>query len=219
MDKMELKGAIFDMDGTLLDSMKYWSQLDERYLKKRGIEYNHEISDYLKTCSLRMAAEFLKKEFNLPDEIKEIEEEIIDGMREPYEKLVTAKDGAIELLELFKEKNVRMSIATSTERDVAKKVLARLDMLKYFDDVLSCSDIGKNKDYPDIFHEAMRIMGTEKDDTVVFEDSYYAIKTAKENRFRVAVIEDDSAIPEREDIKMLADIYGQNPADLIKYFD
>lgn len=217
MDKIKLNGAIFDMDGTIIDSMRYWAELDERFLTERNLPYTSEVSDYLKTCSLSMAAEFFSAEYGIEGSVGEIEKMIVDGMREPYEKLVQAKKGAPELLSHLERIGVSMCIATSTDRELAETVLERLDLRRYFVDVLSCSDIGKNKDHPDIFYAAMDKMGTSVEDTVVFEDSFYAIKTAVKHGFRVAAVADVSAEPERTEIIEMADVFVENPGDLLKY--
>lgn len=217
MDKIKLNGAIFDMDGTIIDSMRYWAELDERFLTERNLPYTSEVSDYLKTCSLSMAAEFFSAEYGIEGSVGEIEKMIVDGMREPYEKLVQAKKGAPELLSHLERIGVSMCIATSTDRELAETVLERLDLRRYFVDVLSCSDIGKNKDHPDIFYAAMDKMGTSVEDTVVFEDSFYAIKTAVKHGFRVAAVADVSAEPERTEIIEMADVFVENPGNLLKY--
>ncbi len=218
MEKIKLNGAIFDMDGTIIDSMRYWAELDERFLTERNLPYTSEVSNYLKTCSLRMAAEFFSAEYGIEGSVEEIEKMIVDGMREPYEKFVKAKKGAPELLRHLESRGVSMCIATSTDRELAEIVLQRLDLRRYFVDVISCSDIGKNKDHPDIFYAAMDKMGTSVEETVVFEDSFYAIKTAVKYGFRVAAVADVSAEPERSEITDMADVFVENPGDLIRWF-
>lgn len=217
-DLKNIKGAIFDMDGTIIDSMQYWDQLDERFLTRRGFEYTEEVSQYLRTCSLAMSAEYFSKNYGIPGSIEDIIKMINDEMREPYEKDVTVKEGAVEFLEALKEKGVPMCIATSTDRELVELVLNRLDLMKYFGKIFTCSEIGKNKDHPDIFEEALSYLGTEREDTPIFEDSLYAMKTAKKAGYPVVAVADKSAEWSREEIQKIADIYVEKPGDLKTFF-
>lgn len=211
---MNLCGAIFDLDGTLLDSMTVWNTLGESYLKRRGILPKEGLGDRLKTMSLAQAASLFQSEYGLQEDVDQIIAGINGQIAEFYQNEVLPKRGVPAFLEKLRKKNVRMCIATATDRGLAEAALRRNGLLDYFVDILTCSAVGSGKDTPAVFDAALRALGTAKEETVVFEDALHAIETAKGAGYWVAAMQDDAAEPYRERIVGLADGYYPSFCDI-----
>lgn len=204
---MNFKGAIFDLDGTLLDSMPFWETLASEYLKAKGIIPRENVDRTLKTMSLQQGARYLKREFSIPGSEDEIIDEIVAMIEDIYLSKAPFKAGALPLLERLYEEKVRMCIATATENSLAKAALERLGALSYFDFILTCFDTGMGKDRPEFFLKALELLNTPKEETIVFEDALYAIKSAKAAGLSVVTVYDESFHEEREEIRAIADFY------------
>jgi len=204
---MNFKGAIFDLDGTLLDSMPFWETLGSEYLKAKGIIPRENVDRTLKTMSLQQGARYLKREFSIPGSEDEIIDEIVAMIEDIYLSKAPFKAGALPLLERLYEEKVRMCIATATENSLAKAALERLGALSYFDFILTCFDTGMGKDRPEFFLKALELLNTPKEETIVFEDALYAIKSAKAAGLLVVAVYDESFHEEREEIRVISDFY------------
>lgn len=204
---MNFKGAIFDLDGTLLDSMPFWETLGSEYLKAKGIIPRENVDGTLKTMSLQQGARYLKREFSIPGSEDEIIDEIVAMIEDIYLSKAPLKAGALPLLERLYEEKVRMCIATATENSLAKAALERLGALRYFDFILTCFDTGMGKDRPEFFLKALELLNTPKEETIVFEDALYAIKSAKAAGLLVVAVYDESFHEEREEIRVISDFY------------
>lgn len=201
-----IKGAIFDLDGTLLDSMSIWEDVGEKYLLSCGIIPFENIGEVLKTMSLFQAAEYFQKEYK----IKQTTEEIIQGIDKMVEKFykeeAKLKPGVKEFLEKLFQKGVKMCVATASEKELVEAALVRCEVRNYFVDILTCSQVGCGKDQPVIYEEALKILGTQKSETLVFEDAIHAITTAKQAGFTVAGVYEASE-KDQGKVREAADYY------------
>jgi len=204
---MKFKGAIFDLDGTLLDSMPFWDNLALEYLKLKGINPPENINKILKAMTLDESVEYFKKEYLIPGSEEEIIEEMIRMIEDQYRSEVPLKADVLPFLERLYKNNVRMCIATATERELAKAALERLGAAKYFDFILTCSEAGMGKNTPEFFLRVLELLNTPKHETIVFEDALHAIKSAKAAGLYVAAVYDKSSYEDEEEIKAIADIY------------
>lgn len=214
----KIKYAIFDMDGTLIDSMQLWDELDENFLKGYGITPPANLTDELRTLSFFETGEYFAKNFPLPLTASEITQKIRDMVADAYLHEIPRKAGVIELLQMLKQKQVSICVATATETPLALKALERLKLLPFFEFVLSCDDVRKSKDDPFIYETAMKRLGGCKENTLIVEDALHCIETAKNAGFRVAAIWDLSAqkagdIPK---IKQLSDYYFSDYAQMLQ---
>lgn len=204
---MKYKGAIFDLDGTLLDSMPFWEHLGSEYLKVKGINPPKNIDQILKTMSLQQSAEYLKKEYFISGSEDEIIKEIIGLIENQYRLKVPLKTAVLPFLNRLYINNVRMCIATATEQNLAKAALDRLSAAKFFEFILTCSEAGMGKDTPEFFLKALELLNTPIHQTIVFEDALHAIKSAKAAGFPVAAVYDKSSYEDQKEMISIADIY------------
>lgn len=204
---MGIKGAVFDMDGTLLDSMPVWEHASERYLQNKGIVVEEKLSEILFSLSMRQGAAYVKEKYGLDEDIDTIVAGVNAIVFAAYEKEVAPKEGICTFLEELREKGIPMVVATSTDRPMVEAALKRTGLAPYFERIFTCTEVGAGKVEPDIFYAAAAFLGTEPGDTWVFEDALYAIKTAKAAGFPVVGIYDETSKKEQDGIRALADVY------------
>jgi HAD superfamily hydrolase (TIGR01509 family) len=204
---INFKGAIFDLDGTLLNSMPIWETVASDFLVKQGITPGAEVNEAVRSMSIQQVCALFCSEYGLPLS----NEDIIDGINKMVEDFyfhqVPLKSGVAEALARLKNRGVKMCVATATDRYLVEAALRRNKVLQYFDRIFTCTEVGAGKDQPDIYLRALDALGTDLADTVVFEDALYAIRTAKETGFIVAALYDTSADEKQNAIKKLADYY------------
>ncbi len=205
---MRLQSAIFDMDGTLLDSMPIWKDLGPNMLRSMGVEPAPDLADRVMVLTLREGAQLCKEEYSLPLSVDEIIQQIEARVRDFYEHQVQAKPGVQKFLSLLKMEGVWMYVATNTDRHLAEAALRCAGIDQYFRGLLTCSEIGAGKnDSPEIYERAMTRLRSTKRDTVIFEDAVHAIRTAKRAGFRVCGVYDSSAEADQAEIRQLSDYY------------
>ncbi len=204
---MRIKGAIFDLDGTLLDSMSVWETAGARYLKSIGKTPRPDLRDTIISLSLMQAADYFRREYGVTESVSEIMEGIDGAVEDFYRNEVRPKEGVIGFLESLRSRRVKMCVATATNRHLVEAGLERNGMLGYFGAIVTCTEVGAGKDSPDVFNAALDFLGTKKEETFIFEDALYAIKTGKEAGFTVVAISDESAKKQRDEIARLSDIF------------
>lgn len=214
-----IEGAIFDLDGTLLDSMPVWDTLGEDYLRFIGKAPKADLKEKLSVMSLNQAAEYFISEYGVVGNSQEIMGKFNEMLSDYYFKRAFVKKGAQEFLELLKKKNIKMCIVTATDRLLAEKSLANNQMLKYFEYIFTCDEMGFGKDSIEVFNKALEVMGTNKKRTYVFEDALYAIESAKGAGLQVVAVFDESAANDQEEIKNIADLYINSFLEMGEYFD
>lgn len=179
---MYIKAAIFDMDGTLVDSLMLWdvlwSNFGEHYLNDKNFTPTVEDDKKVRTLTLKDAMTLIHDNYNFGESGEELLREANLIVNDFYSNSVELKEGAREFLEHCKSSGVKMCIASATAAELIHTALKRCDIDKYFLKVFSCGEIGKGKDEPDVFLQAADFLGTETKDTWVFEDSLTAIETA-----------------------------------------
>ena len=213
MQPKAIRGAIFDVDGTLLDSMYLWDRVGEDYLRGKGIAPLPDMEERVRTMSMMQIAQYCQEAYGMTEPAQQIIDEINGMVLEKYRNEVQPKPGVKALLSMLREKGVALAVATASDRCLIEEALERTGLLPYFDVFLTCSEVGAGKDSPAIFYTACKAMGTRPEETVLFEDSLYSMKTAKKEGFLVAAVFDESAAGETEEIRQLADWYVQTPEE------
>ncbi|MFV0517918.1 MAG: HAD family hydrolase [Aminipila sp.] len=203
---MHITGAIFDLDGTLLDSMAIWETIAVDYLRLRGIEPTENLNETFKAMSLQQSAQYYQRHYNIVDSTDKIIEDINKMIESFYINEVQPKRGVKCFLENLKNRNTKMIVATAIDKHIAKAALTRCNLLDYFEDILTCREIGCGKDKPDIYIEGLSRLKTKKESTWVFEDSIHALNTAKLAGFPVVGVYDKSEIDSKS-VCSIADMY------------
>lgn len=204
---MSIRGVIFDLDGTLLDSMHIWDELGIAYLQQRGIAARPDLPDQLAALSMQQTAQYLIAEYGIVDSEQKIIDDINFMVTDFYLNQVQLKPGARQLLDGFAQRGIAMCIATATDRSLVEGALRRLHLLAYFTRIFTCTEVGAGKDRPDIFLAALEHLGTTKAETLVFEDALHAIETAKSAGMRVVAVQDNSMAQHKARIAALSEIY------------
>ena len=218
---MKITAAIFDMDGTLVDSLMLWdvlwSAFGERYFNDKTFLPEREDDKRVRTLTLADAMELIHNNYSIGENGKELLELANNIMIDFYSNSVELKEGVREFLEYLSKNGVKMCIASATAPELLDIALKHCDIQKYFLKVFSCGAIGKGKDKPDVFLMAQEFLGAETCETWVFEDSLTAIETSVKIGIKTVGIYDRFNFGQDE-IKHLADAYiseGENLTKLI----
>ena len=207
-----LKGAIFDFDGTLVDSMFIWDTIGEDYLRSLGKEPHEDLKETFMTLTLEQAAEYYRTHYGVTLSVKEIVDGVNTMVEGIYRTRVALKQGVADFLAQLKENGTRMCIATVTDRYLVEETLDRLGILQYFSEIFTCAEVGYGKDKPIIYRKAHEHLDTVKNETYVFEDSLFALKTAKADGFTTIGVYDRHETSQ-DKLKNLADYYIVDFAD------
>jgi len=200
-----ITGAIFDADGTLLDSMGAWDVAAENYLAAQGVPARPDLKRILFPLTLPECAAYLHEAYGLPQSPERIEAEIKEGMRRFYRDRVEAKPGARAFLERLKARGVKLTLATNTPREAIAEGLGRTGILPLLDGIYTTAEVGLDKHDPAFFHLVRRAMGTETGETWVFEDAVHAASTAYQAGFPVAGVAD--AYSDQTQLKKVCHLY------------
>lgn len=212
-----IKGAIFDLDGTILDSMFIWDTIGEDYLRTLGIEAKENLKETFKTFTLEQAAEYYRENYGVTLSVNAIVDGVNKMVERYYAETVKLKPGIEVFLKQLKTKGVKMCIATVTDKPLVEAALNRLGVRNCFSEIFTCAAVGHSKEEPHIYREAQKHCNTQKCETVVFEDALYALKTAKADGF-VTVGVFDVYEENQEELKRMADCYIENYSDFEKFW-
>ncbi len=215
---MNFKYAIFDMDGTLIDSMPLWRILEEELMEEFiGKEFvTQKVHDDLIFLSFGDMMEYAQNLTGRQCDKKQMIEEIHKRMAENYlNGKIPLKPFVTEYLQKLRQNSVKIAIATATPRSICYPLLERLGILQYVDYFTTCEEVGKSKKFPDIYINSMEKLGGNIQDTFVFEDALYCLHTLKANNFRTVAVYDEMQGHERQKIKEIADIFINDYSQII----
>ena len=202
-----IRGAIFDLDGVLLDSMGIWEDLGARYLRQLHITPEPGLNEVLFPMSMEQGAAYLKAHYPLQQSEAEICGGIAQMLKDYYAQEVPAKPGAAALLAFLVERGVSMAAATSSPREHVTAALDRLGLLPYLKAVFTTGEVGVSKHEPAIYHLAAERLGTAPEETLVFEDSLYALKTARAAGYCTVGVFDAHGEEDQAGLKAAAEVY------------
>jgi HAD superfamily hydrolase (TIGR01509 family) len=210
----DIQGAIFDVDGTLLDSMPAWHDAGARFLKTLGIEAEPNLGDILFAETTSSGADYMIRRYHLQMTKDEVAEGIIAQMDAFYRDEVQQKPGAVSFLKTLKEAGIPSVVVTSTEGSCIEEAFNRLDLHQYFRRVFSAQDLHTTKKERQIWDMASDVLQAPAEKTWVFEDGLYAIEAAGNLGYRTAGLYDRISEADQKEIREKADLYLRDLRDL-----
>ncbi len=209
------KGAIFDVDGTVLDSMSVWEDAIKEYLDKLSISADEaELAAEMETMDLKQGCEHLKRKFSLEYSSEKILADIVDTVSDFYRNDVQCKQGVKEYLEFLAQMGVKCTVATAGNSELVTECFERIGILKYFLKIFSCAELDTDKNKPDIYLAASHYMNTPPSDTAVFEDAPHALKSARSAGFKTVGIYDECNT--QDAVKENSDVFVKTYSELIQ---
>lgn len=217
MEKVNTKKAIlFDLDGTLVDSMWMWHQIDIEYLSSFGLECPPDLEKTIEGMSFSETAVYFKERFQLPKSLDEIKQAWVEMSLEKYRSQVPLKKGARRFLEYLKGHGILAGIATSNGQAMVEAVLESLEIRPYFQVVATACEVANGKPAPDIYLEVARRLGVEPVSCMVFEDVPAGIQAGKSAGMEVCAVEDDFSAKMRAEKEQLADYFIEDYEELFR---
>lgn len=214
-----ITGVIFDVDGTLLDSMDVWEKAPFQYLQNRGVFPEKNLGKTLFSMTMEQGALYIKEKYHLKESVQEIIQGVNEAAETFYAKEVPLKSGMRKLLETLKSAGIPVAAATTSSRPLVETAFLRLGIRSYFQAIFTASEVGKGKEEPDIYYLAAKALGSPKETTAVFEDGLYAAKTAAKAGFFVVGVYDRCSEKDQETLKKTAALYLGKEEDPQKFWD
>ena len=199
-----IEGAVFDLDGTLLDSSWVWEKVDKKFLGDRGFQVPDDYVDEISPLGAERAAVYTIERFGLNEDKDDIVREWIEMAKKEYATEVVCKPYAKEFLEELHKLNIKMAVATSSDRELFMKTLEREGILKYFQKIVTVDEVERGKGYPDIYEEAARRIKVNPHKCLVFEDILAGVTGASLGEFNVVAVFDEKSKHNWEKIKSIS---------------
>ena len=197
-----MKGFIFDLDGTLLDSLGLWQDIDKRYMALHGIEYKREYTDEIKRLTYVESSYYFKDVLGVNKDVEEIQRDWREMSHAAYQNDLLLKPYAYEFVSACAKKG-ECILATSCFKESAVAALKRTGLWAYMEDVVTTNEVGVNKDHPKIYEVCAEKLGLKPKECYVFEDVYSAALCASKAGFKVIGILDDMWMKDQDEMKKI----------------
>ncbi len=202
-----IEAVLFDLDGTLVDSMWMWGAIDVEYLGRHGLTLPKDLQKAIEGMSFSETAIYFKKRFSLPESLEEIKAEWIAMSKEKYAHEVSLKPGAREFLEYLKSHGYKTGIATSNGRELLNAVVEGQGLSPYFQCLMTSCEAGAGKPAPDVYLKVAEELNIDPKNCLVFEDTPAGVRAGKAAGAKVCSIFDLYARERQAENRSLADYY------------
>lgn len=211
----KIQAVIFDLDGSLVDSMWLWHAIDVEYLGRFGLETPADLQSRIEGMSFSETALFFKEWFQLPDSTEQIKEDWNRMAWDKYSNEVPLKEGALAFIRFCQNRKIKLGIATSNSRKLVENVVAVHGLRDAFDCIMTGCDVKKGKPAPDIYLAVANLLGVPPENCLVFEDILPGIQAGQAAGMKVCAVYDDYSVPQDEAKRKLADYYIHDYKELI----
>lgn len=202
-----IDAVILDLDGTLIDSMWIWDEIDKDYFKQLGVQMPTNLKDEINHLSFKEVAAYFKSNFNINDSIENILNQWNSMAFNHYSNNIMLKDGALDLLKYLKSNNIKIALATSNSVTLLTAALKSTNIYDYFDSITTTDEVSRGKNHPDVYILAADKLKVSYDRCLVFEDILEAIGGAKLANMKVCAVYDKYSEYNTEKIINSADYY------------
>ncbi|MBR4724463.1 MAG: HAD family phosphatase [Lachnospiraceae bacterium] len=203
----DIKAVIFDLDGTLVDSMWMWREIDIEYLARFGIELPDDLQKCISGMSFSETAEYFKERFKIDDDTETIKNTWNEMAWDMYAHRVGLKRGVLDFVKKLKRNGIKTGIASSNSRELVETVLDSLGIGEYFDEIHVSCEVEHGKPFPDIYLLVAEKLNTEPSKCLVFEDIMEGIEAGHAAGMKVCSVYDDFSANENERIRTASDYY------------
>lgn len=203
----DIEAVLFDLDGTLIDSMWLWKEIDIEYLGRHGKELPADLQKSIEGMSFTETALYFKERFDIEDDVATIKNDWNEMASRYYLEKVTLKDGVRELLSHLKDLGVKMGIATSNSPELAGGIVKRFGLGDYMTTIRTSCQVANGKPAPDVYLKAAEDLGVEPSKCLVFEDVENGVKAGKNANMKVCAVYDEFSKDERSELEAIADYY------------
>lgn len=211
----DIDGVIFDLDGTLVDSMWMWKTIDIEYLARFGLEFPTDLQGKIEGMSFSETAIYFKERFNLPDSLDQIKSDWNKMAWDKYLYEVPLKEGAREFLQYLKDNHIPAGIATSNSRDLVDLIIDKLNIAEFFASIRTSCEVEKGKPSPDIYLLVANDLGVEPKKCLVFEDVIQGVMGGKNANMKVCAVYDEFSEKDDQEKKRLSDYYIYSMKEII----
>ncbi|MBQ9062661.1 MAG: HAD family phosphatase [Eubacterium sp.] len=209
-----MQGAIFDLDGTLLDSMDMWSQIDVEFLSKRGIPLPPDYQEAVTPMPARDAAYYTIERFGLQESPEDLMAEWAEMSFCHYRDDIPLKPYALEYVRMLHNRGIPMTIATSSAYESVEAACRRTKLLPYIQRIITSEEVGKTKEHPDIYLVCAGELCAAPENCIVYEDIIEGIDSAgRAGFFTVGILEPGYA--KQDQIRAQADCVIGSFAELL----
>ena len=211
-----IEAVIFDLDGSMVDSMWMWRAIDIEYLGKFGITLPENLQACIEGMSFSETAVYFKERFDLPDDLDTIKADWNRMAWDKYTYEVPVKDGVTELLQYCMDHGIKVGIATSNSRELVENVVKARHLEQYFDCIMTGCDVAKGKPAPDIYLAVAKELNVSPENCLVFEDIIPGIQAGKAAGMRVCAVYDKYSEHQDAEKRTLADYYTYHFKELME---
>ncbi len=211
----DIDAVIFDMDGTLVDSMWVWEKIDIEYMNARGYEIPDDFHKSIEGMSFTETAIYVKDRFNIEDDLDTIIEDWHDRVRSSYESEIMMKEGALDFMKKLKEQGIKMGIGSSNSKELISVIVEKYGLGEYISAITTSCEVGSGKPAPDVYLESAKRLGVDSSRCLVFEDVPNGIRAANNAGMRSCAIYDNFSSDYDDEKRDLADYYIEDYTQLL----